>query len=273
MLGRVQQSQRSRPMSPPHYVGYEDDPLPPDRFRMSFGPPKRKPKRQPDPVPLAPPRPVIVPPRPRMVAPAAAAPVAPKPAAAPPRPRPQAPVWTAAPTAAPARLPPPPEAAARAEPEQAARAMKVLRPQLEPRGQQVTSFPTWKPLPAPVVRLPVHPVAAVEDVARALPAPALLALRVVGALLLLAPLGWLGGWFGLPATAADFLMTGLGRLAWRALGGPDAMVLYWVLLFPAALALSFIGRLAWSLLTLGVFYWSWDGLHHLLGMPAPWTPW
>jgi hypothetical protein len=242
-------------MSPPHYVGYDDDPLPPDRFRMSFGPPKRKPKRQPDPVPLAPPRPVIVPPRPQVVAPA---PVV-RAAAEPVRPRPAAPAWAQVPA------PPPPEGPARA--------MKVLRPQLEPRGQQVTSFPTWKPLPAPVVRLPVHPVAAVEQVARALPAPALLALRVLGALLLLAPLGWLAGWVGLPATSADFLMTGLGRLAWRALGGPDAMLLYWVLIFPASLALSFVSRLAWPLLGLGVFYWSWDGLHHLLGMPAPWTPW
>jgi hypothetical protein len=155
----------------------------------------------------------------------------------------------------------------------AGRPVKVLRPQLEPRGQQVGNFPTWKPLPAPVLHLPVHPVAAVEEAARALPAPALLAIRLMAALALLAPLGWLVGWFGLPATSADFLMTGLGRLAWRGMGGPDAMLLYWVLLFPAALALSLVNRLAWPLLALGSFYWSWSALHHLLGMPAPWTPW
>jgi len=237
-------------MSPPHYVGYDDDPLPPDRFRMSFGPPKRKPKRQPEPVALAPPRPVIVAPRPVVVAP-------PPPPAEPPRP-PRATPLAANPTVG---------------QDIAARPVKLLRPQLEPRGQQVGSFPTWKPLPAPVVRLPAHPVAAVVDVARGLPAPALLALRVLGALLLLAPIGWLSGWFGLPPTAADFLMTGLGRLSWRTFGGPDAMLLYWVLLFPVTLALSFVNRLVWPLAALGTFYWSWEGLHHLLGMPAPWVPW
>jgi hypothetical protein len=233
-------------MSPPHYVGYEDDPLPPDKFRMSFGPPKRKPKLQSQPVPLAPPRPVIVAPRPVVVA---------------PPPPPSAP------------KPQPPRTTRPAPAEAVNRSIKVLRPQLEPRGQQVSSFPTWKPLPAPVVRLPAHPVEAVEAATRSLPVPALHALRLLSALLLLAPLGWLVGWFGLPATSADFLMTGIGRLAWRGLGGPDAMLLYWVLLFPVALALSYVGRLAWPLLGLGVFYWSWEGLHHLLGMPAPWTPW
>ncbi len=239
-------------MSPPHYVGYEDDPLPPDRFRISFGPPKRKPKRQPEPLPLAPSRPVIAPPQPRIVAP-------PPPIEAPRLPQRLQASFV--------HIPAPPRTT---EP---ARPIKVLRPQLEPRGQQVTSFPTWKPLPAPVVRLPAHPVAAVEEATRALPVPALLALRVLGALLLLAPLGWFCGWFGLPATSVDFLMTGVGRVAWRGLGGPDAMLLYWVLLFPTALALSFAARLAWPLLGLGVFFWTWEGMHHLLGMPAPWTPW
>ncbi len=218
---------------------------------MSFGPPKRKQKRQPEPVPVAPPRPVVVAPRPRVVPP--------------PPPPPPAPLVVQQPLAA---LAPPPALAP--EPP---RPVKVLRPQLEPRGQQVTSFPTWKPLPAPVVRLPAHPVVAVEEATRALPEPVLLALRVLGALLLMAPLGWLLGWFGLPATSADFLMTGLGRLAWRGLGGPDAMLLYWVLLLPPALALSFVNRLAWPLLGLGLFYWAWEGLHHLVGMPAPWVPW
>ena len=227
-------------MSPPHYVGYDDDPLPPDRFRMSFGPPKRQPKRQPAPVPVAPPRPVIAPPRPQMVA--------------------ETPAEAPAPATAVRRV---------AE----ARPARVLRPQLEPRGQQVHSFPTWKPLPAPVVRLPAHPVAAVAAVTSGLQGWRLAAFRLLAALVLLAPLGWFGGWFGLPATAVDFLMTGLGRAAWRLLGGPDAMALYWVLLFPPALGLTFARVLAWPLAGLALLFWAWTGLQHGLGMPGPWVPW
>jgi hypothetical protein len=157
-----------------------------------------------------------------------------------------------------------------AEASQPPRPARVLKPQLEPRGQGVQDFPTWKPRPAPVAHLPERPIQAAAGSPRRLPA---LVLHAVAALALLAPLGWLLGWLGLPHSAAEFLMTAPGRAAWRAFGGPDAMVLYWVVLFPPALALSYLRALRAPLLAVAALYWCWAGLHAALGVPAPYIPW
>lgn len=211
------------------YVGYEHDPLPPDRFRVSFGPPpRRRPQR--DAALELPPRPVLVPPPP---------------------------------------APPPPAAVAAAP----AAPLRLLRPQRQPRQAVATPFPTWKPLPEPKRHIPEHPLVAALEVLDAMPRWQRLGLRLLAALLLLAPVAWLAGWVGLPHSPAEFLMTAPGRLAWRHLGGPDAMVLYWLLLFPVAFGLASARPLRWPLLGLGAMYWAWAGLEAAFGLRAPYLPW
>ncbi len=259
------------------FVGYDHDPLPADRFKLSFGPPRQAAKRkpQPEPVPQAPPPP----PRPELAQP--------RPVAVPKVAIPRVIVARSAPV--PVAKAPEPVVAAPAPPPipQPPRLNRVLRPQLEPRRQPVQNFPTWKPMPAPVVRLNPAPAVQAKAKPRAEAAagpwvPELApdmarwlvpVLHVLAALALLAPLGWALGWLGLPASPADFVMTGLGRLAWRGLGASASLALYWVALFPLALGLT-LPHQAWAALTgLGVLYWSWAGLHLLLGLPGPWLPW
>lgn len=99
-------------------------------------------------------------------------------------------------------------------------------------------------------------------------------------IILVGPLGWLLGWLGLPSNAPEFLMTGMGRMAWRTFGGPDAMALYWLLVAPLALAATYVQRARRPLTWLAAFWWTWQSFYLLSAFgllpfrfPAPATPW
>jgi hypothetical protein len=185
------------------------------------------------------------------------------------------------------------------QPAAAPRPARIIRPAIAARAAPQPSFPTWRPLPEPrasraaAPSVPAAAAAAVTldelpafippslPVPRATPRRApldqlALLLRMAVALPATGPISYLAGWVGLPGSGPDFLMTGLGRVAWAALGGPNGMVVYWVLLFVGS-CLAATPKLLQPLIWLSIGYWGlWLG--HLAGdagllpMPLPWLP-
>jgi len=278
------------------YVGYDHDPLPPDPFRLSFGPPKREPRRKPaqgvsqgaalapapvaklpsipskprvrayEPAPTLARAPIahpVVPPAPPPIAAKVAAPIAaePAPRAEPAKPAPllAAPRPGHAQVAGRPMLPPEPRPA------------RLLRGERAPRAPQVQAFPTLRPLlaQAPSPQPSPLPSPLPSPMSRPVPSPrpSIGQTPGGGALAALAQATRaLAGWplLVLQAVAAGLLL------------GPLSLVLGWLGLpgSAAEFLMTWPGRQAWQLFggaDAMVLYWLLLGpLAWVLTAPPSW---
>ena len=79
--------------------------------------------------------------------------------------------------------------------------------------------------------------------------------------LLVMPISYVALWLGLASSGAEFLSTGLGQEAWMIIGGPEAGMVYWAILFGLAMLLQMLRPLEPVLILGAASYWGWLALH------------
>ncbi len=78
---------------------------------------------------------------------------------------------------------------------------------------------------------------------------------------LVLPIAYAGGWLGMASNGAEFLSTRLGQEAWIIVGGPEAAVLYWIVIYALAMLLQMARPLEPVLILGAATWWGWTGLH------------